>query len=327
VEIIGQVWDLIILGPMINVCIVLSSYLFNSFGLTIIILTLVIRGLMYPLTIRQLRASKGMQELQPKIAELQKKYGKDRQRMAKEQMALMKEAGVSPGGCLVPMLIQMPIWIALYQSIIRVLAIAPEDFLNLSRYLYSSWTQVFSLVPLQSNFLWLDLSVPDRMLLLPILVGGTMWIQQKMVTPPAADPRQQAQSQMMLWMMPLMFAFFTLSFPSGLALYWLVSNVISIVMQYFITGWGGLESTINSLIPSRRAAVQKARKFTPAAERKPSPDEITADIVDTGEPQKEGEDYGVSRDKRQDRGRGYPTSLRAVRRQSRRTKGNRPKRR
>jgi YidC/Oxa1 family membrane protein insertase len=240
VEIIGNVWDLIILGPMINVCVVLSSYLFNSFGLTIIVLTLVIRGLMYPLTIRQLRASKGMQELQPKIAELQKKYGRDRQRMAKEQMTLMKEAGVSPGGCLVPMLIQMPIWIALYQSIIRVLAIAPEDFLNLSRYLYSSWSTVFSLVPLEDKFLWLDLAVPDRLLLLPILVGGTMWIQQKMVTPTGADPKQQAQSQMMLWMMPLMFAFFTLSFPSGLALYWLISNIISIVMQYFITGWGGL---------------------------------------------------------------------------------------
>ncbi|MCK4961313.1 MAG: YidC/Oxa1 family membrane protein insertase, partial [Anaerolineales bacterium] len=82
---------------------------------------------------------------------------------------------------------------------------------------------------------------PDRLLLLPILVGGTMWVQQKMVISKTGDPKQQAQSQMMLWIMPLMFAFLTLQFPSGLALYWVVSNVISIGMQYFITGgWGGL---------------------------------------------------------------------------------------
>ena len=237
---IGAVWDLIILSPMINVLVVLSSYLANSFGLTIIVLTIVIRALMYPLTVRQLRATKGMQELQPKLTELRKKYAKDRQRLAKEEMAMMKEAGVSPAGCLLPMLIQMPIWIALYQSIIRVLATAPEDFLNLSRHLYSGWSLVFSQVPLESSFLWLDLSTPDRLLILPILVGATMWLQQKMVTPTTADTAQGAQSRMMLWMMPLMFTFFSLSFPSGLALYWVASNIISIVIQYFISGWGGL---------------------------------------------------------------------------------------
>jgi YidC/Oxa1 family membrane protein insertase len=324
---IGAIWDLIILKPMINCCIVLSGYLFNSFGLTIIIITVVIRALMYPLSIRQLRASKGMQELQPKLAELQKKYARDRQRLAKEQMSLYKEAGISPSGCLVPMLVQMPIWVALYQSIIRVLAIAPEDFLNLSHYLYASWTSVFSQVPLENQFLWLDLAVPDRLLLLPILVGGTMWIQQKMVTPPVVDPRQQAQSQMMLWMMPLMFAFFTLSFPSGLALYWLISNVISIVMQYFITGWGGLESTIRTIIPFKKPPEQKIKKPVPREEEKAAPAEITSADIVISKPQEEGKDYGVSRDKRQDRRRSYPASLRATRRQSRRSKGHRPKRR
>jgi len=313
---------------MINVCVVLSSYLSDSFGLTIIVLTVIIRAVMYPLTRRQLKASRGMQELQPKIAELQKKYGKDKQRIAKEQMALYKEAGISPSGCLVPMLVQMPIWIALYQSIIRVLAVAPEDFLNLSRYLYSAWPTVFSLVPLENRFLWLDLAVPDRMLLLSLLVGGTMWLQQKMVTPPTADPRQQAQSQMMLWMMPLMFAFFTLSFPSGLALYWVISNVISIVMQYFISGWGGLESVLDSIMPSRRAAAeQRYRRPIPRAQQKPPPEETAADVVETSEPQEEGKDYGISRDKRQDRGGSYPDSLRAIRRQSRRAKSRRFKRR
>lgn len=238
---IGEIWDLIILSPMINILIVVSGYLFHNFGLAIIALTIFVRFVTLPLTTKQLKATKAMQELQPKLAELQKKHGKDRQKLAQEQMRLYKESGVSPAGCMLPMLVQLPIWIALFQSIIRVLAVIPEDFLNLSRHLYSSWSEVFSLVPLNSKFLWLDLATPDRMLLLPILVGGTMWLQQKMVTPKTTDPRQQAQSTMMLWVMPLMFAFLTLQFPSGLALYWVISNIISIVMQYYITGgWGGL---------------------------------------------------------------------------------------
>jgi len=238
---VGEIWDLIILSPMINILIVVSGALFNNFGLSIIVLTIIVRGVTTPLTLKQLRSTKALQELQPKMAELHQKYGKDKQKLAQEQMRMYKESGVNPAGCLLPMLIQLPIWISLFQSIIRVLAIVPEDFLKLSGHLYSAWPQVFSLVPLNSRFLWLDLAVPDRFLLLPILVGGTMWLQQKMVTSKTGDPKQQAQSQMMLWIMPLMFAFLTLQFPSGLALYWVISNVISIGMQYFITGgWGGL---------------------------------------------------------------------------------------
>ena len=157
--------------------------------------------------------------------------------MAKEQMRLYKESGVSPAGCMVPMLIQMPIWIALFQSIMRLVAVIPENFLGLSQYLYS-WPVVYSTLPLGNNFLWLNLALGDTFLAL--LVGGTMWLQQKMVTPATADPKQQAQSRMMLWMMPMMFAFLTMTFPSGLALFWVTSNIIRIVIQYFATGWGGL---------------------------------------------------------------------------------------
>ena len=293
---------------MINVLIVLSRYLFNSFGLTIIVLTIIVRALMYPLTLKQLRASKAMQSLQAQMAELEKKYAKDRQQLAQERLKLYKETGMNPLGCVVPMLIQMPVWIALYQSIIRVLAVAPEDFLNLSRHLYSSWPMVFSQVPLESKFLWLDLAVPDGLLLLPILVGGTMWLQQKMMTPAAADPRMKAQSQMMLWTMPLMFAFLTMTFPSGLALYWVASNVISIVMQYFISGWGGLVSSTD-----KKDAGDK--KITPRAARQKAPLEeadISADIVVPSSAE-EGEEYGESGGKRQDRGGSYPTSLRTTR--------------
>ena len=320
---IGAIWDLIILGPMINVVIVLSSYLLNNFGLTIILLTVIVRGVMYPLTLKQLRASKGMQELQPKLAEIRKKYAKDRQRLAKEEMTLMKEAGVSPAGCLLPMLIQMPVWIALYQSIIRVLAVAPEDFLNLSRYLYSGWIMVFSQVPLESKFLWLDLAIPDSRLILPILVGASMWMQQKMATPVTADPKQKTQSQMMLWMMPLMFAYFSLSFPSGLALYWVTSNIISMVMQYFISGWGGLAS----IFGQRKVTGDGKFARRIAKQEAPKDDSTGADIVEPSSPQEEGQDYGTPGDKRQDSGRSYPDSLKAIRRQSKRSKSHRFKRR
>ena len=83
---IGEIWDLIAMRPMINVLIALSHYLFSSFGLAVIILTIITRVLMYPLTVKQLRATKAMQELQPKLSELQKKYAKDKQKLAQEQM-------------------------------------------------------------------------------------------------------------------------------------------------------------------------------------------------------------------------------------------------
>ena len=139
-------WELIILQPVINVLIVLTDYLVNNFGLAIIALTIIVRIVTLPLTTKQLRATKGMQELQPKIAELQQKYGKDRQKLAQEQMRLYKESGVSATGCLLPMLVQMPVWIALFQSILLALAVAPESLLNLSRYLYS-WPQVYPMLP------------------------------------------------------------------------------------------------------------------------------------------------------------------------------------
>ncbi len=320
---IGYIWDLIILNPMINVLIVLSDYLFNSFGLTIIVLTIVIRGLMYPLTLKQLRASKAMQEIQSQVAEIRTKYAKDKQKAAQEQMKLYKQTGMNPLGCLLPMLIQMPIWIALYQSIIRVLAIAPEDFLSLSKHLYSSWPAVFSLVPLESKFLWLNLAAIDPWMLLPILVGGTMWLQQKMTMAPTADPKQQAQSQMMLWMMPLMFAFLTLSFPSGLALYWVTSNVITIVMQYFVTGWGGLApaTTGKKVTSDKKIMGRAARQKAPLGEA-----DISADIViEPSSAQEEGLGYGESGDKRQDRGGSYPTRLRTTRRKPGRSGGQRRK--
>jgi YidC/Oxa1 family membrane protein insertase len=310
-------WELIILQPVVNILIVLTDYLFDNFGLAIIALTIIVRVITLPLTTKQLRATKGMQELQPKIAELQQKYGKDKQKLAQEQMRLYKESGMSPAGCMLPMLVQMPVWIALFQAILLSLAVAPEGLLNLSRYLYS-WPQVYPMLPLGKEFLGLNLA--EGNFILAILVGGTMWVQQKMVTPVTTDPRQQAQSRMMLWMMPLMFGFFCLTFPSGLALYWLVSNVITIVIQYYMTGWGALVPSAAGKPAGRDK--KYIRRITQIEETR-SETPVEADIV---VPSSEG-DYGQTGDKSQERGGGYPPSLRTIRRQSGRGGGHRPKRR
>jgi len=114
-----------------------------------------------------------------------------------------------------------------------------ESLLDLFQHLYS-WEVVAQALPLDSHFLWLNLGFPDSTLILAIIVGGSMWVQQKMVTAPSTDPRQQSMNNMMLLMMPFMFGLFTLMFPSGLSLFWAVSNVIGIGIQYLVTGWGYL---------------------------------------------------------------------------------------
>ncbi|MEA3253454.1 MAG: YidC/Oxa1 family membrane protein insertase [Chloroflexota bacterium] len=252
----ADLWSLLILNPMLNGLIALSSFLPKAveFGLAIIILTVIVRLILTPIVKRQLKSTKAMQEMQPKMQELQKKYAKNKQKLQQETMKLYKEAGVNPVGCMWPMLVQFPVWIALYQSIMKSLATTPENLLDLSRHLYS-WQVVTEAIPVNSHFLWLDLGRPDGTMILAILVGGSMYVQQKMTTAPTVDPKQRSTNSTMLLMMPVMFGLFTLMFPSGLALFWLVSNVIGIATQYFITGgWGYFR------FPSLTAGKEKKRR-------------------------------------------------------------------
>ncbi len=295
-EIITTVWNTILLEPVINGLIVISGTLFGSFGLAIIALTIIVRLVTFPLTLKQLRSTKAMSALQPKMQELQKKYSKDKQQLSKEVSKLYKEAGVNPMGCLMPMLVQFPIWIALYQSIMRLVATSPEDLFGLSVHLYS-WPLLHHMVPLQKHFLWLDLGSPDRFFILPVLVGGSMWVMQKMSTITSADPKQQQMSRMMTIMMPLMFAFFTLQFPSGLALYWVASNIIGIITQYFVTGWG-------SLLPAKQVSKEVKRISEPVAEPKAFP---SPDVYNPTTEARKREAHGKFASKRKDRRRSHRT--------------------
>jgi YidC/Oxa1 family membrane protein insertase len=271
-----NVWELIIQQPVINVLIVISQYLGGSFGLAIIALTIIVNLAMFPLTMKQIHSTKAMQDLQPKIAELQKKYGKDRQKLGQEQMKLYRESGVKPAGCFLTMLIQMPVWIALYQSIMLSMAVAPEGMINLSQYLYP-WPVVFEALPLSREFLGMNLA--DSNIILAILVGASMWVQQKMSTTPSPDPTTAQRNQMMIWMMPLMFAFLALNFPSGLALYWVANSVVRIAIQYKATGWGGLRRAPGT----EEEKDKKYVKFdeSTAGTVKKTVDDVGADIVIT----------------------------------------------
>lgn len=238
----ANLWNVIILRPMLNGLIALSGALPEAveFGLAIVIFTLVVRLVLTPVVIRQTKSTKAMQELQPKMKELQKKYAKNKQKLQQETMKLYKEEGINPAGCMWPMLIQFPVWIALYQSIMKALATTPENLLDLAQHLYG-FDSIARAVPVNNNFLWLDLGQPDTTMILAILVGGSMWVQQKMTTAPSVDARQQSTNQMMLMMMPLMFGLFTITMPSGLPVFWLVSNLIGIGTQYVVGGgWGYL---------------------------------------------------------------------------------------
>jgi YidC/Oxa1 family membrane protein insertase len=269
-------WELIIQQPVINILIVIAHSTGNSFGVAIIFLTIIINLAMLPLTLNQIRSTKKMQDLQPKMAELQKKYGKDRQKLAQEQMKLYKESGVMRAGCFITLIIQMPVWIALYQSIYLALAVAPEGLLNLSRFLYP-WDAVYAALPLSRDFLWLNLAQPD--IFLAVLTGASQWVQQKMSITPSTDPKQAQQSQMMLWMMPMMFALLALSFPSGLAVYWVVNNIFRVILQYRISGWGGLRRQAKK--PTE--AEKKILKFEASAEGEPTEEESAGTIdTDTG---------------------------------------------
>lgn len=233
-----ELWNIFFFQPILNGMILLYSILLQNFGLTIIVFTLIVRAATFPLAKRQIETTKKIMALQPKLLELQKRYAKDMEKLRREQVRLYQEAGISPLGCLWPMLIQLPIWIAVFQVVRYSLATTPEELLSLSKHLYD-WSIIHRLVPLKEDFLWLDLSQPN--FLLALLVGSSFWIYQKMTTLPTTDPRQQSMNNMMLWMMPMMFALLSLQFASGLALYWATFNILSIIIHYFIGGWGGLK--------------------------------------------------------------------------------------
>ncbi|HID89300.1 MAG TPA: membrane protein insertase YidC [Anaerolineae bacterium] len=227
-------WETLVINPMVNLLLVFYQWLGHQTILAITALTLVVRLAILPLTLKQQQAAQRMQELQPKLQELQKKYAKNKEKLAQEQMKLYQEAGINPmGGCL-PLLIQLPLLYGLWQSIVRTLAVNPLELLRLSHNIYTFIPGLAGLVPLQSRFLWLDLGQPDRYLVLPALVVVTSWLSQRVLTPPSPDERTAAMNQQMQVMMPLLFGFISISYASGLSIYFIISNLVTLVQYLYI---------------------------------------------------------------------------------------------
>lgn len=178
-----------------------------SYGAAIILLTIAIKMLLYPLTVKQVKSMKAMQDLQPKMKEMQEKYKSNPEKLQKEMAALYKDAGVNPlSGCL-PLLVQMPFLISIFFAI-----------------------RDFNYDPDHQSFLWLtNLAQPDPTYILPVLSAATTWIQSKQTM---TDNSQQ--NKMMLIFMPLFIGYISLTFPGGLVLYWVVSNLIQIAQQWFM---------------------------------------------------------------------------------------------
>ncbi len=244
-------WDQFI-GLMINILLYIYNMVGHNFGLAIILFTLLMRLITYPLNAQQMKSTKAMQDLQnsKKWQAIQKKYKDDKEKLSQEQMKIYKEMGVNPFGSCLPTLVQFPIIIGLYQAIIRALAVTPLQLLDLSKHISNG----AAIIPINSLFLWMDLSLPEKDIglaiagfgipIMAIIVMVTSYMQTKLMTPPSTNPGDQSaqMSKAMGMYMPIFMGWLAYSFSSGLALYFVVSNVASI-LQYAIMGkldWSNL---------------------------------------------------------------------------------------
>jgi YidC/Oxa1 family membrane protein insertase len=279
-------WEQYIVYPLAKLLIVLNDFLAGigvrySWGWAIIVFTIGIKLVTLPLTAKQLKSTKAQQDLQPKLRELQEKYGKDKQKLSEEQMKLYKEAGINPlGGCL-PLLIQLPILWGLYQAL-YVLANPSVGKLNGAPFY---WIPDLSFPSLTVGTKWISASfnaqewdVLFAYFSLPVFMLITQLLLQKM-SQPRKDPkggRADAQTQMMgqmMYLMPVMFFWITLGLPSGLTLYWSVSNLLSIVQQYFVTGWGSLADWFPFLRKGQPAPVGVTTSAAMTTTAQPTPAE------------------------------------------------------
>ncbi len=241
-------WNTLILDPMVNLLIWLYGLLGNSYVLALLLLTILINLITWPLTWQQQKSAAAMQELQPKLKKLQEKYKNEPEVLQQKTMELYREEKVNPfGGCL-PTLIQLPILIGLYQALTRSLAASPLQLIELSQHIYHplpallSWLpSATSMIPLNNHFWYLNLASPDPTPILPILVVVSTWFTQKVMTPPSTDPQSQAMSRSMQLTMPLMLGFFSLTLPSGLSIYWVVSGLLRLG-QYMLMGKASLKN-------------------------------------------------------------------------------------
>ncbi len=278
-------WQTIVIQPFVNVLLLINS-LVSNFGISIILFTILIRLLTHPLTVQQFKATKAMQDLQedPRYKKMQEKYKNDREKLAQEQMKLYQEKGIKPLGSCLPTLIQLPIILGLYQSVTRAMAASPYELFRLEQVIYPGLVDAAKLLPLENQFLWMDLGQPERLTVfgiaipfLAILVVATTFLQSRLIQPPSSGANDQSAmiSKSMSIYMPVLMGFMAYSLASGLALYFLTSNVFGI-FQYAILG----RANWSNLFPF-------LKKKEGAQPDKRQPVVVDAKVEDAAEPEEE----------------------------------------
>ncbi|MDP3974100.1 MAG: YidC/Oxa1 family membrane protein insertase [Candidatus Daviesbacteria bacterium] len=273
--IIIDIFNTVFLGPVINVLVIIFQGLHalnipGALGFAIVLLTITIRLLVWPFMGSQIKATKKMADLKPHLDELKRKHGSDKQALASAQMALYKEHGVNPAGGCLPALIQLPVFIALYQSIINILPGENGNLEHINSLLY------FKKLTLPENidpyFLGLNLaarpsdfsSIGAYLLLIPVVTAALTFMQSKMAMPkpikryPSDSPKEEKEKEkmedtmgavqsQMVYLMPVMIGYFAFTFPIGLAIYWNVYTIFGICQQYQHTGWGGAADMVSKI--------------------------------------------------------------------------------
>ncbi len=274
-DLIGFLFNEAFLRPVVNLlALILYSldlaHIPGSLGLAILVLTVIIRLFVWPVMASQIKSSKKLAELKPHLDELKNKHKGDKQALASAQMELYKLHGVNPAGGCLPVLIQIPIFFALYQSINHFIPGPTTGIDAINKLLYFPWLKL-SENP-NPYFLGLNLGVKPHefaqygwaLVLIPLITAALTFIQSKMMLPtpikkyPSDSPKEKqekdkeqdtmgaVQTQMM-YMMPLMIGYFAFTFPVGLAIYWNAYTILGIIQQYMISGWGGMENWIKVL--------------------------------------------------------------------------------
>ena len=270
-------WNFLLVHPLISLLV--GAYdLVHDFGFAIVAVTIAIRLALYPLFVTQIRNQRAMQELAPAMNDLKAKYGNDKARLSSEQMKLYQERGYNPAmGCL-PILLQMPLLLAMYAAFTQAphlngetlrqilipfvpVPVGANDFLDLTAH----WLPWMIPCPPAEAGQACGLGAPDPFHVLPILAGATQLISSVMfqpTIPPKNIDQQQKMMQSMQYYFPLLTIFIAWSLPAGLAIYWVTTTLFGIVQQYFVSGWGQLPRFLPFLknIPSPADRTLAARQ-------------------------------------------------------------------
>lgn len=274
-------FDELLVRPIINILLAIYQLLVflhipYPLGFSIILLTVVIRFILYPFTASQLKASTKMQKLSPHLSNLKEKHKNDSKRLQEETMKLYKEHGVNPAAGCLPVIIQLPIIWGLYSVLGKIVSISPQQAISeINRVVYfdalkivQAWDQRFFGILLGKNPNDLISTVP-LIVLIPVATGFFQFIQSKMMyASPSGQPVQKKKSDdfssafqtQSMYIFPVMIGFFSYTLPIGLSLYWNTFTIFGILQQYQISGLGGLEEWIGKIKDNKHIKVWKKRK-------------------------------------------------------------------